>query len=397
MKRAQSLIVLCALAPFSDSPAAEPRIPPGVVRQVEQSEALPPLCPRPSGAAVAASEVLRLIESGEDVDLSGRVIEGSLEWPRPGAADSEAAGGARRMTGALQLDAAQIGGNLALRGVVVAGNLSLHCTEVRGGLDLGATDVRGKLDASRMIVVGPARLENVTTTQELTFGMARFEGGLDLSGARIGGAVRAPSLQVAADLTLRGGSNGGLFFSRAHIGGATILQDLLVAGGLSGGQAEFMKGLTMSSVRFRERIDLADGAIGAALTIRDLESRGPILISPESCDALEMTGVRAEGGLSLWDGRFKRAKLEDVIVKGDATLDDAHFLGPVEFRRSTLGERFSADETEFRDRCLFASTRIPGDDPLSAAHFRVPPTIVDAEIRPPARENPGEDEDESDD
>src|SRR5262245_43079328 len=141
---------------------------PGTGREPRQEELPPPPCARPTGPPIAAAEVLRLIESGEDVDVSGRVIQGSLEFPRPGSTPDPAGGGSRPMIGSIQLDAALIGGNLALRGVVLAGNLSLHCVEVRGGLDLGGTDVRGKFDASRMIVVGPARLDGITTTQELT-------------------------------------------------------------------------------------------------------------------------------------------------------------------------------------------------------------------------------------
>lgn len=355
-----------------------------------------PLAP---GESVPAESILRDMREGKDIDLRGRVIEGSLEtdllWPT----GDERIVSTRVIAGKVNIESCRVTGRFAFPRCVFAQGLDLSRTEIRGDLDLSDTQVLGSLTASQARVLGEIRAPRLRVSGLLSFADGFVGGRIDLTSIRIDGSVDFSGARLSRDIEISKSIVGGIDLSSARVSGLTRLDDVLVLGEAAAHDASFGKGLQVDSLRTVGSLDL-DGAGGPGeISLRECLFGRDLFLSLATRGPTGVSGAVVGRQLSLLDGQFSGLTIDRVRVGNGSELEGIRVTGPFFIRDSDFGETFSAAEAFFEDVAAFTKVRFPGEDPLAGAIFRSAPSLVDTVLpRPPTVESVKEEpEEEGDD
>lgn len=338
-------------------------------------------CYPPQGESIPAQKVMRDLIEGKDVDLQGRIIEGSLDadafWP---SADGRRTT-LRVIPGRLRLDSCRIVGRLAFPQVVLLQDLILTCTEVVGEVDLTETDLRGGFAAQHSRFLGEVRLNRLRAESDLDFKGAFFEDGLDVSEGGLHGLVLSDA-EIRSDLEVRRSVVTGIELSGTKIGGFMKVEDALVLRSFLAAQAQIERGLTVASMRVTGPMDLS-GSHGGAFSISDLSVAGPLMAALTNATPLTMTDVSAGQGLAMVDGHFGEMALRRVTVAGPTSFEGARFSGSVSMNECDFGRHFRATEALFERDVEFRRVRFPGEDPMLGALFTRAPLLIETALPKP--------------
>ena len=361
-------------------------------------------CTPPTGESVSADVVLKEMRDGKDVDLRGKLIEGSLEadlvWP-PG---DDRKVSLRVIAGKVNIESSRITGRFAFPRCVFAQGLGLPCTEIRGDLDLSDSHVRGPLNAAHTRVLGEIRALRLDVSGPFSFADGVAGERIDLTSARIDGPVDFSGAELSRDIEITKAVVGGIDFSSAQVAGLTKLEDVLVLGEAAFRDGKFNEGLQIESLRSVGSLDL-DGARGKGeISLRECVVGSDFLLALGVGGPVGVSGVVVARDLSLLDGRFASLTIDRARIGNGSELDGVRVAGRLSIRDSDFGKSFSATDAYFEGISEFTRVRFPGEDPLAGVVFRHAPALVDTVLpRPPTveseDENPGDDEsdDEGDD
>lgn len=386
---------MAAGAPGSQERPPERAVSTAGATPAREPQAKPLRCVTPGGEAVSAEAVMRDLRDGKDVQLKGRLIEGSLYadavWP-PG---DERKISLRVIPGSLHLESCRIAGSVLLARCVFMKGLEIPCTEIRGDLDLSDSEIRGGFSAASAHLMGPARLGRLSVMGSISFAGATIEERVDLGGIRASGHLDFNGGEFHHDLELSRAIVQDFDLSAAEITGQSTLQDLLVLGNLEGHETNFGKGLVIEGVRVVGRLDLSGARGTGGVSVSECFVGSDLFLDLAGGGPLTIAGIEVGRDLSLLDGVFGPVTMERMRVKRRCEIEGARFQGRVAITDSDLGSEFSASEAWFRGECELKRVRIPGDDPMEGVRFARAPTLIDTVLpRPPAVEPEGEGEDE---
>ena len=387
-------------------PAAEPQPRPGSLGARPQGRGVvgvpapdaPVKCVPPGGESIPAETILQDLRAGKDVSLKGRIIVGSLDVDQAWPAADERRSTLRVVTGMLRLESCRIEGRVAFPRTVFAKGLNLACSEIRGDLDLSDTAVRDGFFAQGARIGGEARLPRIDVSGTLSLTECKLEDRLDLSGARVTGALNLDSGQFARDIDISKAVVGNIDLSDARVAGRATVQDVLLLEGFEARDTVFVRGALLESVRIQGSFDLSGASSDAGFAMTDCACGQDLLLDLATKGPIALTGIDVGRDVTLLDGQFTAVTIDRMRIAARCEMDGARFTGKVVIRDSVLGKEFSAEETWFGGDSEFHRVRFPGVDPLEGARFARAPSLVETVLpRPPTVITDDESEGEGED
>ena len=356
------------LPPRVPGPAVKPPTPPAS------------RCTPPSGDPISADQILADLGQGKNVDLQGKIIDGSLDadaaWP---AATADRKSSLRIIRGRLRLDSCRVTGRFSFPRCAFVQDIVLSCAEILGDVDLSESELRGSLLADRARIVGELRLTNATLDRDLNLRKASLEGRLDLTGARLH-TINLLEGELQRNLEAVHMIAAATDMSVAKIGGNARFEDVIVLGPFNARDATFGKSLTLSSVRVDGAADLGGSSVAADTYLSDLVVDADLVLPRTFEGPVIINDVSVGRNLGLSDGQFHEVTIQRLQVRESSKLDGSRYLGKLEIGETDFGKAFNAHQTIFSGSCEFRRVRFPGTDPMAGASFAHMPTLIETTL-----------------
>jgi hypothetical protein len=401
LRRVRGALTYLLLAAIATTAALAPPspAPPAGGQPAKKSFASTKTCAPPIGEPIPAEKVMQDLLDGKNVDLTSRTIEGNLDadayWPQ---ATTEKRASYRVVRGRLRLESSRVTGRVAFPRTIFLQDISLSCTEILGDLDLADSDVRGGIAGEKLRVVGDMRLANASFDRDVLFKGGVFESRVDMTGAKLH-SLSLVDAEIARSLELSHVVTSLVDFSSLRVNGPAKLEDVLALVGITGRDATFSRGLSMSGMKVVGPLDLTGTRCGGDSSLVESTIEADLTLPHFFEGPLTISDVVVGRNLVMADGEFRDVRIDRLTVKGASRLESGRYAGILNIGESDFGTGFRANETLFSGDCEFRRVKFPGADPMRGAQFIRMPSLIDTNLRIPtivSDDGSGDDDDEPD-